>query len=163
MTKLSRKPVDVEKFGYYVNNLWASFTLMDSKEQTRALFKDLFTNTEYKMFAKRLEIARRLLEGNLYVKIQKDLSVTPTTINSISNILKEKGEGFRNAHDKLSMLESKGLAKHRSMTKNLENPLLKKLKHKTILGQAIKLGISSLDGKISKHLKQRTSRRSLPE
>ena len=66
---------------------------MDSKSDIRLLFKDLFTNTEYKMFAKRLEIARRLLNGELYKKIQDELKVTAGTINAVSRILQEKKEG----------------------------------------------------------------------
>lgn len=101
MTKLSRRPVDPEKFGHYVNNLWSAFTLMDSKEDIRLLFKDLFTHTEYKMFAKRLEIARRLLESGSYLDIQKEMSVTANTVTRVSNVLSTKGDGLRKAHGKV--------------------------------------------------------------
>lgn len=161
MTKLSRKPVDPEKLGYYINNLWAAFTLMDSKEDIRVLFKDLFTHTEYKMFAKRLEIARQLLRLETYESIQKNLNVTSRTINNISNILSERGVGLRKADAKLGQLEEKYLKKQKTRTNNLANPFLKKAKdnQKTVLGTLLKAGAVELDKTISRKLKQRTAKK----
>src|SRR3989344_7798085 len=105
MTKLSRIPLDPKDFDHYVNNLWSAFTMMDNKEDARLLFKDLFTHTEYKMFAKRLEIARRLLAGQTYEEIKQALKVTSRTINNISNILSSAGIGLRKADQKLYDLE----------------------------------------------------------
>lgn len=85
MTKLSRRPLPKE-FGDYVNNLWSAFTLLDSKADIRLLFKDLFTHTEYKMFAKRLEIARRLEGNQTYEQIKTELGVTSGTISNVNNI-----------------------------------------------------------------------------
>ncbi len=164
MTKLSKKPVDPEKFGYYVNNLWSAFTLMDSKEDIKELFRDLFTHTEYKMFAKRLEIARRLLYRENYKDIQNALNVTSNTISRINNVLSEKGGGLRKAHKKLEQLEEKHREKQKETIKNLENPFRAKIRHhgQTVLGQAIKAGAIQLDKVISQKLKQRTARKNLP-
>jgi uncharacterized protein YerC len=79
--------------------------LLDSKEQVRALFRDLYTHTEYKMFAKRFEIARRLLEGQTYDEIAENLKVTNHTIAAVSNILERDGVGLRIAHKKLKDLQ----------------------------------------------------------
>jgi len=158
MTKLSRKHLDPENFGHYVNNLWSAFTLMDSKEDIKTLFKDLFTHTEYKMFAKRMEIARRLLEGQTYEQIDKELHVTARTITTVNNILAERGEGLRKAHNKLSALEAKYLDKHQKITKNLENPFRQKAKRKTLGGALLKAGIMALDKRISKKLKDKTAK-----
>jgi uncharacterized protein YerC len=164
MTKLSRKHTDPEKLGNYINNLWSAFVLMDSKQDIRLLFKDLFTHTEYKMFANRLEIARRLLRGERYEDIEKDLNVTAGTIARINNILSEKGDGLRKAHSKLNELEAKYEQKQRERAKNLENPFRLKVKqhNKTLLGEAIKVGVKELDKVISKKLKQRTAKKDLP-
>ncbi len=163
MTKISRKPMDPEKFGHYINNLWSAFTLMDSKEDIRLLFKDLFTHTEYKMFAKRLEIARLLMQGESYENIEKVLNVTSGTISRVSNILTEKGNGLRMAHEKLNLLEDKHLAKQREITKNLENPFRQKIigGKKALLRGVLKAGASAFDKKISKTLKQRTAKKVL--
>lgn len=163
MTKLSRKPIDSADFGHYVNNLWSAFTLMDSKDDIRLLFKDLFTHTEYKMFAKRLEIARRLMDQERYEDIQRDLHVTPNTINRVSNLLVERGEGLRKAHKKLQQIEAKRVERGKEYLKNLSDPFRKKLRRKTLLGQTIKAGAIILDRAISKKLKQATAKKVLQE
>lgn len=122
MTKISRIPVNPKDFGLYVHNLWLAFSLLDTKEDVRLLFRDLFTHTEYKMFAKRLEIAKRLLAGQNYESIKNDLKVTSTTIATVSNILAEKGEGFRKVAGKLEDIENKRQKWKIEQRKNLENP-----------------------------------------
>ena len=163
MTKISRKPMDAEKFGHLINNLWSAFTLMDSKEDVRLLFKDLFTRTEVKMLAKRLEIARRLLQGGSYQPIQTALNVTSGTVGRVSDVLSEKGDGLRLAHKKLEQLEEKYLDRQKERTKNMENPFRKKFKNnqKTVLGALLKAGAAQLDKTISRKLKQRTAKKHL--
>src|SRR3989338_645414 len=162
MTKLSRKYIDPEKFGHYVNNLWSAFTLMDSKEDVRLLFKDLFTHTEYKMFAKRLEIARLLMEGERYEDIQLGLNVTAPTITRINNVLSEKGDGLRKACEVLKRLEEKYLKLQRQKIKHLENPLAARLSRKTLGGALLKVGLKAIDQKITQKLSERSASNELP-
>lgn len=162
MTKLSRRSLDPSQLGYLVNNLWSAFTLMSTKEDIRLLFKDLFTQTETRMFAKRLEIARRLLKKDLYTSIEHDLKIGPTTINTIANILVGKGDGFRKANEKLNKLEEKYVNKQREITKNLENPFRKKTQRKTLLGEVIKAGLSALDKKIILTQKHGSAKKNMP-
>jgi uncharacterized protein YerC len=161
MTKISRKKLDPEIFGEYINNLWSAFTLMDSKDHIRLLFKDLLTHTEYKMFAKRLEVARRLIENQTYECIEKDLKVTPGTIAKINNILNNNGQGLIHAHHKLLYMENKLLKEQREHQKNLENPFRRKAQRHTVLGEGVKAGIRTLDKFVSKKLKERTAKRTL--
>ena len=145
MTKLSRKNIDPKEMGRYINNFWSALTLMDSKEDVRLLVKDLFTHTEYKMLAKRLQISRLLLDGNNYEAIGKTLSVTPNTISKISNMLSEKGEGVRKAHLKLNQIEEKRLARQKAYTENLSNPFKLKSQRKSLAGVLIKSGLKIID------------------
>ncbi len=161
MTKLSRKNLDPKEMGRYINNFWSALTLMDNKEDIKLLVKDLFTHTEYKMLAKRLEIGRLLLEGELYDQIKKTLRVTPTTISRVSNILSEKGEGIRKAHLKLNQIEEKRLARKKAYTDNLSNPFKLKSRRKSLGGELIKIGLKVLDKKISKSIKTSSAKKSL--
>jgi hypothetical protein len=115
------------------------------------------------MFAKRLEIARRLIEKESYMSIQQALNVTSGTIGRVSDVLAETGDGFRKAHQKLKQVEEKHLAKQREATKNLANPFRGKMKNnqKTGFGTLLKVGAISLDKAISKKLKQRTAKKHL--
>ena len=96
-----------EKLSHMVNNVWTAFLSIQSRDELRILFRDLFTHTEYKMFARRLEIARRLLEGELYEDIMMQMNVSEKTISHISNILARHGDGLRKAHQDIKKLEEK--------------------------------------------------------
>src|SRR3989338_10118526 len=144
MTKVSRKPLPKE-FGDYVNNLWAAFTLLDTKVDVRLLFKDMYSHTEYKMFAKRLEIARRLLDGQSYISIRQALSVTDATISVVSNILAERGDGYRKVHKKLSDLDEEYRKKESEKHDRMSNPFKYRTKRKTVGGEIIKAGLRALD------------------
>lgn len=161
MAKVSKKKIQSEKFGEYVNNLWSAFTLLESKQQIRLLFKDLFSHTEFTMFTKRLEIARRLLTDQPYEIIKQELNVTDGTISHINNILNTQGQGLKLAHQKLSALEAEKLKRQQNYNKQLENPWLNKIKRKTLLGVALKVGAVEVDKIISKKLKQRSAKTEL--
>ncbi len=163
MSKLSRRKLDPKDFGLYINNLWSAFTLADSKESIKLLFKDIFTHTEYKMFAKRLEIARRLINGQRYEDISRDLKVTAHTIATISNVLSEKGDGLRKADEWLLRIEDKKIEAQRERTKNLENAFRQKVKsrHKTLLGAVLQAGVYAADKAISKKIKQKSAKQIL--
>lgn len=158
MTKVSKKYLDPKVLGYYLNNLWSAFTLMETKADIRLLFKDLFTPTEYKMFAKRLEIARRLQAGDSYESIVQELNVTSRTITSVSNVLASQGAGLRMAHEKLSRLEEKYRKRETARLKRMANPFAGRARRKTLLGGLVQVGVKELDKQIVKSLKRRSAR-----
>ena len=160
MTKLSRKYLDSDKFGQYINNLWSGFTLMDSKEDIKLLFKDLFTHTEYKMFAKRLEIARRLLDGQGYDQIIKQLNVTERTISSINNTLADKGGGFRKVHAKLSEIEDK---RRRAETERINklSQAFRRPAGENVLGEIAMESLKFAGKKLTQFQKRRSAQRNL--
>ena len=105
MTKLSLKPVDPRHMGWFINNFWIVLTLFDNKEQIRGFLKDLLTHTELKMLAKRLQIAKMLIEGYDYQTIRSYVQVTDVTISKINNILNTNGVGYKKAIKNLQQLE----------------------------------------------------------
>lgn len=162
MTKLSRIRLDPNDMGYYINNLWSVFTLMSDKEQVRALFKDLFTHTEYKMFAKRLEIARRLLEKQKYETIKHDLKVAEHTISTVSNILERDGSGLRKAHEILTALDNEWQQKRSARQARLERRYRRKLPAETFLADTLGEGINQLDKLIQRRTAKVSARKHLP-
>jgi|SRR3989344_2259542 len=161
MTKLSRKYLNSDKLGQYVNNLWSGFTLMDTKEDIRLLFRDLFTHTEYKMLAKRLEIARRLLEGQRYDEIIKHLNVTERTIANISNILADKGDGFRKVYAKLQAIEKKQREKEGRRIARLSQTFKPELPGSKVLPEVIIETVKLIDKKIGRHQKHKSAIKNL--
>ncbi len=105
MTKLSRIRVDPKHLGFFLNNFWNLLTLLEDKDQVKNFLKDLLTHTEMKMFAKRIQIAKMLMEGSDYRTIRTYVKVTDPTIAKISNRLETEGEGLKVAIRYLQKIE----------------------------------------------------------
>lgn len=97
MTKISRIRINSRHLGFFINNFWNLITLLENKDQVASFLKDLLTHTEMKMFAKRIQIAKMLLEGHDYRAIRNYVKVSDTTIATISNKLEVGGEGLKTA------------------------------------------------------------------
>lgn len=105
MMKVSRIRIDPKHLGFFLNNFWNLITLLEDKEQVKNFLKDLLTPTEMKMLAKRIQIAKMLLEGYDYRAIRNYVKVTDTTIAKISNILASDNKGLRVAIFYLQKIE----------------------------------------------------------
>lgn len=95
-------------------------TLLENKEQVKSFLKDLLTHTEMKMLAKRIQIAKMLLEGYSYQDIRNYVKVTDPTIAKISNILEMSGEGLRTAINYLQKIGNAIDKERMQPTPNLE-------------------------------------------
>ncbi len=73
---------------------------MKKPEESAKLLTDLLSPQELEMIAKRLEIAKLLIEGNNYENIQSRLKVSPVTIARINTWLNLSGEGFKLAFER---------------------------------------------------------------
>lgn len=147
--------------GHYVNNLWNAFTLASTKEEVREVFKDLFTHTEYKMVAKRLEIARRLLRNETYEAIKQQLRVTEKPIVHMSNILANGGTGLRKSDQKLTNLEKMYLARKNKRQNILEGSERRKLPGEVVLPELVKAGLKTLSKTVAKKIKQSSAKKVL--
>lgn len=97
MTKISRFKVDSRHLGFFINNFWNLITLLENKEQVANFLKDLLTHTEMKMFAKRIQVAKMLMEGSDYRSIRNYVKVSDATIATINNKLENGSEGLKTA------------------------------------------------------------------
>lgn len=120
MTKISRIKVDPKHLGLFINNFWSLVTLLENKDQVRGFLKDLLTHTEMKMFAKRIQIAKMLLEGYDYQNIRSHVKVSDPTIAKISNLLSISGEGLRTAINYLQKIEADIEKEKMRITPNLK-------------------------------------------
>lgn len=153
--------MDSERLAKCINELWSAVTLMESKEAVRLLFKDLFSHTEIKMFAKRLAVSRMLLNGLSYDEINKALKVTDRTIAHINNVLAEKGEGLRKAHLELNQIEKvKGEREHQRIER-LSKTSSPKLPGQDVLPKIIGKGLSHSLKLIARKQKKRSAKMKL--
>lgn len=121
MTKISRIKLDPKHLGFFLNNFWNLITLLENKDQVKSFLKDLLTHTEMKMFAKRIQIAKMLLEGYNYQIIRNYVKVTDSTIARINNILGTEGNGLKVAISYLQKIESEIDKERMSIAPNLKN------------------------------------------
>jgi len=72
-----------------------AISVLKSPEEIMNFIVDLLTRQELVMLAKRIKIAKLLIEGKDYREIEKLLKVSHGTIAKVSHWLMEGGEGFR--------------------------------------------------------------------
>lgn len=107
MARLSSIPVDQKRLQYFIANLWNSLTLIESRDEAIAFLKELLTPTEIRMLAKRIQIAKMLLEGYKYQEIIPHVRVTPGTISQVNNQLLYGNGGYQKIIDRLIKIEFK--------------------------------------------------------
>lgn len=72
-----------------------AFVAIKNLEEAASFLKDLLGRQEIEMLAKRLRIAKLLLEGKKYGEIQEELRVSHGTIARVNLWLETSGEGYR--------------------------------------------------------------------
>lgn len=82
--------------------LWTSVAELDKRDQVKAFLKDLLSESEAIMLARRIKIARRLLEGVGYDEIQKELKTGRSTIANVDRWLTSGFKGYETAIKKFT-------------------------------------------------------------
>lgn len=76
-------------------NLQKAFLCMKNEDEVFCFLRDLLTEDEISEFTQRLEIAERLHNKESYKEIEKQTSVSSTTIARVSKFLKWKRWWYR--------------------------------------------------------------------
>lgn len=76
---------------------WTSIAGLEGRMEVKNFFKDLLSETEAIMFARRLEVARMLLAGHSYQEISKKLQVGENTIGKVQRWLTSGFGGYEKA------------------------------------------------------------------
>lgn len=97
MTKIDPRSIDSNSKMKYLDLLWTSIAQLKTREETKKFFKDLLSESESIMLARRIEIARRLIEGNSYDSIAQELKVGMDTINRVQRWLISGSGGYEKA------------------------------------------------------------------
>ena len=70
-----------------LKEFWTTIALLESVDEIKNFFKDLLSESETFMLARRLKIARLIYAGWSYEEIEKELHTSPTTIASVHSWL----------------------------------------------------------------------------
>ena len=151
MTKISRISPDPRHMGIFVDNFWNAVTLLENKEETKKFLKDLLTHTETKMFAKRIQIAKMLMQGYDYRAIRNYVKVTNTTIAKVNNLLNTKGENLKLIIGRIIHLEKKRQRKIEGEDQSIipAGPM-------RLLPDLVELGINVADAELKKRNKRKS-------
>jgi len=87
-----------------------ALTSLKNDREAAKLLTDLLSPQELEMVAKRLEIARLLIEGQNYESIKSLLKVSPVTIARVNTWLNISGDGFKIAVSRTT--DKKKIYKH---------------------------------------------------
>jgi TrpR-related protein YerC/YecD len=90
-----------------LDELYNMISILDSKEEVKNFFRDLLTPSESLMLARRIAIARMLIEGATYDEIKKKLSVGYDNIKSVYRWLYDGFGGYNLALEKISKTNGK--------------------------------------------------------
>lgn len=97
MARVNMKSIDANAKMKYLDLLWTSIAQLESKEETKHFFKDLLSESEAIMLARRIEIAKRLLQGESYDNIIKELRVGKDTVGRVQRWLVSGFGGYEKA------------------------------------------------------------------
>ncbi len=102
----------------YLDLLWTSIAQLETRDEVKQFFKDLLSESEAIMLARRIEIAKRLLEGESYDNIANKLGVGKDTIGRVQEWLTSGFGGYEKAINGFD----KALEKRFKNPKNINKP-----------------------------------------
>lgn len=109
MPRINPRKIDPSDKGKYLDLLWTSISGLQGRTEIKNFFKDLFSESESIMFARRIHIAQLLLEGKTYEQIIKKLRVGPDTVGKVQQWLTSGFGGYEKAIQSFeAVLEKRG-------------------------------------------------------
>ncbi len=95
--KVKPRKVEEKDKIYYLDILYTSLASLKSKEEVKNFMRNLTTESERIMMARRIVIAKKLLEEKSYVEIMNEMGVGADTINKVHIWLGDKASGYEKA------------------------------------------------------------------
>lgn len=97
MTRVKPRLLHPDERMNYLDLLWTSIAGLESRKEVKNFFKDLLSESEAIMLARRILIAKMLLEGKTYLEIVEELRVGIDTVSKISRWLNSGFGGYEQA------------------------------------------------------------------
>ena len=87
----------------YLDLLWTSIAELESRDEVKNFFKDILSETEAVMLARRILIAQKLLAGRGYDEIVEELKTSHVTVSRVNQWLISGFGGYKNAIKKFEI------------------------------------------------------------
>lgn len=94
MAKFDLKKLNIKEKQELLNLLWTSVEQSRTKKDIENFFKDLLSESEAIMLARRILIAKELLEGKTYEEIMKKFGVGQSTVRNVRLWLESGWGGY---------------------------------------------------------------------
>lgn len=101
MPRVQPKTLSQEERANHLGEFWTMIALLESREEVKQFFKDLLSETEALMLARRIQIAKLLLSGMGYEYIQRKLRTSEATIASVHRWLQGGFGGYERSLGRL--------------------------------------------------------------
>lgn len=95
MGKVQTKNIDKNERYKIIGDFYEIVTNLRTKNEVIGFFMGLLTPSEALMFARRIQIAKMLLDDKSYDEIRKELKVGLSTVASVSTWLYGENDAFR--------------------------------------------------------------------
>lgn len=109
--RVSPRRLDSKVRMQYLDLLWTSIAELHSREEVKNFFKDMLSETEAVMLARRIVIAQHLLAGKSYDEIAGELKASQGTIANVHRWLISGFGGYENAIKNFQKVLDKRLGK----------------------------------------------------
>lgn len=137
MSRVQPRNLEEKQRFDFLNVLWTCVAELKTRDEVKAFFKDLLSESEAIMLARRIKIAQRLLQGVEYDDIQAELHAGRSTIAGVHQWLTSGFKGYEAAIGNLSGSSSK--RPNRSGSKRLTGLSTASKKKKMISAQPFSL------------------------
>lgn len=101
MPRKQPKTLSHEERTKLLDELWTMIALLESREEVKNFFKDLLSETEALMLARRIQIAKLLLRGVGYDEIKEKLNTGYSTIAGVHRWLQSGSGGYEKVMPRL--------------------------------------------------------------
>ncbi len=101
-----------------LNELWSMVALLENRDEIENFFKTLLSESEAVMLARRIQIARRLLQRQGYEDIRREMKVSYVTITNVHRWLRGDTGGYE---DMIPKLEKELVRQGRVKQKQVES------------------------------------------
>lgn len=97
MSRVNPRTLDSGSRMKYLDLLWTSIAQLETRQEVKQFFKDLLSESEAIMLARRIEVARRLVEGQSYGQISNELKIGTDTVSRVQRWLASGFGGYDKA------------------------------------------------------------------
>lgn len=97
MSRVNPRSLDSDSKMKYLDLLWTSISQLETRDEVKQFFRVLLSESEAIMLARRIEVAKRLIEGQSYDQISNELKIGTDTISHIQQWLAIGSGGYEKA------------------------------------------------------------------